>query len=171
MAVLELATRSPAMHSTRWIRASALALLALSAAAGTLAAGKVDLKWVEPEKFSDVGFGTAERQTTLQALAEHIERLGHRLPDGQTLKIEVTDVDLAGDTRFHSGRDVRVLRGRADWPSMQLRYALQADGRELKSGQARLADMNYLFNTRHDAFGYEKRMIDNWFRAEIAPQP
>jgi hypothetical protein len=155
------------MH-TRWIIAAALALPALGAAQ---AAGKVELNWVEPEKFSDAGFGSAERQAALQALGEHITRLGRQLPDGQTLKIEVTDLNLAGEQKFTPSRDVRVLRGRADWPTMQLRYTLQAEGRDLKSGQARLADMNYLFTTRNDDYGYEKRMIDNWFRAEFAPRP
>lgn len=153
------------MH-TRWIVAAALALQTLGSAQ---AAGKVELNWVEPEKFSDVGFGSAERQSALQALGDHIARLGRELPDGQTLKIEVTDLNLAGEKKFTPSRDVRVLRGRADWPTMQLRYTLQADGRDLKSGAARLSDMNYLFTTRNDDYGYEKRMIDNWFRAEFAP--
>jgi len=152
--------------NTRWIVAGALALYAAGSAQ---AAGKVELNWVEPEKFSDVGFGNADRQAALQALGAHIARLGQQLPDGQTLKIQVTDLNLAGEKKFTPSRDVRVLRGRADWPTMQLSYALLADGRELKAGQARLADMNYLFTTRNDEYGYEKRMIDNWFRAEFAP--
>lgn len=158
------------MH-TRWTIAGALALQAAFAFGGAQAAGKVELNWVEPEKFSDIGFGHADRNAALQALGDHITRLGRQLPDGQTLKIEVTDVNLAGETRFAPARDLRVLRGRADWPTMQLRYTLVADGRELRAGQARLADMNYLFTTRNDDYGYEKRMIDNWFRAEFAPQP
>jgi hypothetical protein len=149
-----------------WILAGALALQAL-VAAPALAAGQVELRWIEPEKFSDSGHTLADRDQTLQALGEHFRRLAGSLPDGQTLKIEVTDLNLAGEVRFTPRRDVRVLRNRADWPTMELRYSLVADGRVLKAGQSRLSDMNYGFTLRRDAFGYEKRMIDTWFRAEF----
>lgn len=152
------------MHPTsKWIVACTLALQALAAQA----AGKIELTWVEPEKFADSGHTVADRAATLQALGEHIQRLAGALPDGQTLKIEVTDLNLAGEVRFTPSRDVRVLRNRADWPTMQVRYTLVADGRVLKSGQTRLSDMNYGFTLRRDAYGYEKRMIDTWFRAEF----
>lgn len=154
--------------NTRWIAAATLALLTFGHAQ---AAGQVEVNWVEPEKFSDIGFGYGERASALRALGEHITLLGRQLPDGQTLRIEVTDINLAGEKKFAPSHDVRVLRGRADWPTMQLRYTLRDGGRELKAGQARLADMGYLFSLRSDAYGYEKRMIDNWFRAEFAPQP
>jgi hypothetical protein len=147
----------------KWILAGALALQALAAQA----AGKIELKWVEPQNFADAGHTVADREATLQALGEHIQRLAGALPDGQTLKIEVTDLDLAGEVRFTPSRDLRVLRNRADWPTMNIRYSLVADGRVLKSGQTRLSDMNYGFTLRRDAYGYEKRMIDTWFRAEF----
>ena len=60
-------------------------------------------------------------------------RLGRRLPDGQTLTIAVLDLDLAGSLRPTPTGELRVLRGGADWPSMSLRYTLQADGRTLAS--------------------------------------
>jgi hypothetical protein len=152
------------MHATsKWIVASTLALQALA----VQAAGKIELTWVEPEKFADSGHTAADRAATLQALGEHVQRLAGELPNGQTLKIEVTDLNLAGEVRFTPSRDVRVLRNRADWPTMQVRYTLVADGRVLKSGQTRLSDMNYGFTQRRDAYGYEKRMIDTWFRAEF----
>lgn len=151
---------------SKWIVVSTLALQALTAQQAH-AAGKVELTWVEPENFADSGNTAADRTATLQALGEHINRLAGTLPGGQTLKIEVTDLNLAGEMQFSPVRDVRVLRNRADWPTMNLRYALVADGRVLKSGETRLSDMNYGFTQRRDAYGYEKRMIDTWFRAEF----
>jgi hypothetical protein len=148
---------------TPCILAGALALLAL----GAQAAGKIELTWVEPEKFADSGNTSADRAATLQALGEHINGLAGTLPDGQTLKLEVTDLNLAGELLFSPARDLRVLRNRADWPTMNLRYALMADGRVLKSGETRLSDMNYGFRLSRDTYGYEKRMIDTWFRAEF----
>ena len=39
------------------------------------------------------------------------------------------------------GNEIRVMKGRADWPTMELRWSLQADGRTLKSADEHLADM------------------------------
>jgi hypothetical protein len=57
----------------------------------------------------------------------------------------VTDVNLAGDLRqTRRGDEVRVLKGGADWPTLDLRWTLTGDGRTLASGQDRLSDMGYL---------------------------
>ena len=66
------------------------------------------------ERFTDVGFATIDRERTLQSLTQHFEALGRRLPDGQTLRVEVLDVNLAGEVWPRGPSEVRVLRGRAD---------------------------------------------------------
>lgn len=143
------------------------AVLLLTGVGSVQAAGQVDVRWLEPETFSDAGRSVADRDRVTQALAAHITRLARGLPSGQTLTIEVTDLDLAGDIRPASWHEVRVLRGRADWPRMSLRYTLQSEGQTLKRGEARLSDMNYSFTTRHEDLGYEKRMIEQWFKGEF----
>lgn len=154
-----------------------LALLAGAAAAamagGPARAATVDVTFVEPDKYTDAGRGIETERTT-QALAEFFQAYGKRLPANQALKIEVTDVDLAGELRWgRAAHDIRVLRGRADWPRMDLRYTLTENGRVLKSGEARLADMGYLQHSLgpryRQALGYEQRMIDEWFTATFAP--
>jgi hypothetical protein len=61
-------------------------------------------------------------------IEQHLQRLGARvLPEGDSLRVEVLDVDLAGHfepLRFHSGSEVRIVRD-ITWP----RYpaALHAD--------------------------------------------
>ena len=146
--------------------ATTLALLVLTAP-GAQAAGQVDVTWVQPETYADIGRSAIDRDRTLQSLGEHLHKLAQRLPDGQVLKIAVTDLDLAGEIRPWGWHDVRVLRGRADWPHMSLRYTLSADGRTLKSGDAKLSDMSYLQRPREGELGYEKRMLDDWFKAEF----
>lgn len=131
------------------------------------AAGTVEVRWVEPARFSDVSRNPVDRDRELELLGRDMARLGSLLPDGQALLLEVTDLNLAGELQPFSWRDVRVLRGGADWPQMELRYTLQAGGRTLKSGQARLADMNYFFGLRRSDAGYELRMVERWFRDEI----
>jgi Protein of unknown function (DUF3016) len=74
-----------------------VAALALLAAGAAQAVGRVEVRYVQPERFSDAGFGAVERERTLKVLSQHFDRLAQRLPDGQLLQVEVTDVDLAGE--------------------------------------------------------------------------
>lgn len=153
-------------------RHAALAGLLLLAAGSAAAGAKVT--FVQPEKFTDLPFSTWDREDVLKDLRAHFDKLAAKLPAGQQLNVEVTDVDLAGRTwpsRF-SGRDIRILNGGADWPRISLRYTITQDGQVVKSGQEDLADMSYLQHmTRFasdDSLAYEKRMLDRWFRERIA---
>lgn len=149
-------------------------LMALSLAAACMpahAAGVAEVRFVQPEKFADAGQGSFDRNRTLQSITQHLEVLGKRLPDGQTLRVEVLDVDLAGEVWPRGPSEVRVLRGRADWPHMTLRFSVLDGSRTVKAGEARLADMNYLFSplrSPHDGdLPYEKRMLDRWFNEQV----
>ena len=144
-----------------------LALAALASPAA-LAAGAVKVNFVQPEKFADIGYGSLDRERTLRALGDYLKSLGGpRLADGHTLDVEITNIDLAGETRVTPKGDLRVMRGRADWPRIDLSYTLRAGETVLKSGQAKLADMAYLSGRRtselQTEFGHEKRMLKNWF--------
>ena len=138
------------------------------------AAGTVEVAWVEPQRYLDAGRRPWEREDTLKSLGEIFKRLGSQLPDGQILKIEVLDVDLAGDLDPTTGRDVRILRGRADGPRITLRYTLQQGGQILKAGEDQLTDVNYFQGTLRSTvqsdgdLAYEKRMISKWFGETFA---
>ena len=153
------------------IRNLALAgLLALGA--GAASAG-VTVKYIEPDKFSDLPFSPWEREEVLRDLSDYFTKLGKSLPQGQDLAIEVTDVDLAGREYPNSraARDLRILKGQADWPIIVLRYTLTENGQVLRSGEAKISDMNYLHRiNRHwdsESLRYEKRMLDDWFADDI----
>jgi len=133
------------------------------------ATGSVEISFADAPHYSDAGRGALERERTLNALADHLSRWAERLPDGQSLKLTVLDIDLAGELehvpRWH---EVRVLRGRADWPKITLRFSLQQQGRTVSEGLARLSDMAYELGRRNpDEFGHEKRMLDRWFATTI----
>ena len=153
-----------------------LALLSfglLAASATTLhAAGTVEVTYVEPDKFTDIGFGSVDRERVLRQMTLVLEEFAAKLPDGQTLKFEVTNIDLAGEQRPGRSQDIRVLRGMADWPQVKLRYTLTAGNSTLKSGEANIYDMGYQYGTV-DAVGtnlpYERRMLRKWFNDNIAP--
>lgn len=153
-------------------------LTLLTMAAAAQAGGVVNVKFVEPDKFADSGNGQFDKPVNLKVIEQHLQQLGQRyLADGQTLQVEVTDVDLAGEKRpsRRAGEEIRIVRGRADWPRIELRYALEAGGQTLKRGEAKLADLNYTghianYGTR-DPLRYEKQMLDGWFKATFASPP
>lgn len=151
---------------------AALAVVAACTAIGLPAwAGEVEVRFVDPDKFADAGRSNRERERTMKTLADYLASLGRELPTGQTLHIDVKDIDLAGNIEpfgWHRFDEVRVLRGRADWPQVHLSYTLQADGRTLQAGDARLADLSYMYALRGrdrsvDELSYEKRMVRRWF--------
>jgi len=152
-----------------------VAAIALPAHAG----GLVEVKFVKSDLYSDIGFNSFDRQRTLERIAEHIKGYGARLPDDRTLKVEVLDIDLAGELiPMRRLGDIRVLKGSVDWPRMHLRWTLSAsDGANLQSGDDWLKDMAYLMRTpRHgsiDGLAYDLRLLDEWFAQRFgaaAPQ-
>jgi hypothetical protein len=148
---------------------AALGCAAALAAPPATAAGTVEVSWVQPERFIDIGRKTWEREETLKLLGEHFKQLGRQLPDGQTLKIDVLEVDLAGELEPGTGRDLRVLHGHADGPRVTLRYSLQQGAQVLKAGEEELTDQNYFqgslrANTQSNAdLAYERNMLVKWF--------
>lgn len=153
-----------------------VALSLLTGAATAAAAGEVKISFVEPDKYTDAGRSVVDRERTTQALGDYLRSLGGELPEGQTLEIEVLDIDRAGSiepfARTHYN-ELRVLRGTADWPRVQLRYRLLAEGRTLKSGEVKLADLDYMNSLRGrdrgpDELTYERRLLRRWFDETFA---
>ncbi len=146
-------------------------LSALLVASAAQAAGNVQVSFVKPENFADIRDRAYSREQNLKALERVITSVAQpHVADGQTLKIEVLDVDLAGEVRPGARAwDVRVLRGRADWPRITLRWSI--DGATPRSGEAVVQDMAYLQrlppSMADTALVYERRMLDEWFRQQF----
>ena len=123
-------------HPARFWIAAALLLAAASAAS----AGEVTVKYQDPDKFVDVPFWDQDREQVLKELTAHFQHLARQLPPNQQLQITVTDLDLAGrvEPRRRTLRDIRVLRGGADWPTMELQYTLEQDGKVIASKKVQL---------------------------------
>lgn len=156
---------------------ASLALLASVAPllAGTVQAGTVDVSFVQPDRYTDAGQG-ADAEAARKTLDQHLQALGQAgLPAQQRLKIEILDIDLAGEIRPmpNLSRDLRVLKGRADWPRIHLRYALIDGDKTLSQGDETLSDMAYLVHNpvgnRSEALPYERRMLSDWFRSHFGP--
>lgn len=154
--------------------AFAAALVAGATAAG--AAGLVEVSFPHKDPYIDAGRTPSEIARTERALEGHLKHLAPALAGGQTLHVEVLDIDLAGNIELRRGTELRIVRDAADWPRITLRYRLESGGELLKSGEEALADMNYRITLPHrDASAelpYEKHLLDTWFHERFAhPQP
>jgi hypothetical protein len=160
------------------LAAATLALtpvLAIAATTSTPAAASstVEVRFIEPEKFTDVTPGSAfgtdrERAATLAELRGHLTTLGARhLRPSDRLTIDVLVIDLAGHFEPWRSRasDVRYLLP-VTWPRVTMRTTLERAGERIER-EEHIADLDY---QRHalacrggDRLCYEKRMLDNWF--------
>ena len=159
--------------SLLFVSSSLAVVVALCAPASWAA---VAVSFTKAEQYIDLPFMTHDREQTLASLKQHFEKLGAKLPAGQDLTVEVLDVDLAGrlePSKLSIGQELRVLRGGADWPMIQLRYRVEAGGKMVNEGEARLTDLNYLRTLNRYPSGeplrYEKAMLDDWFTKKILP--
>lgn len=151
--------------------------LALGLAGGASIAGTASVSYNPDARYVDAGSSPRDRQATLATLAAHLKRSAERqLPANEALKVELLDVDLAGNVQpsRRTGGDLRVLRGGADWPRLTLRYSLTRDGRVLQGGTESIGDMNYSWRvgSRYgsgDPLRYEKQLIDDWVGRLVQP--
>ncbi len=156
-----------------------LALLTAVAAMPALA-GTVEVRYDPKANYSDAGATPQERVHHLDALAAYLRGLGERgLAPGRLLKVELIDVDLAGEqppSKRAQGAP-RVLTGRGDGPRIELRFTLTEGGKELASGRETLSDIRLpRLDTARDAnspveLHQEKLLLDHWFAERIAKLP
>lgn len=151
---------------------SAAVLGAAVAAVPAHAAGVAEVHYAQPERFTDAGFGSVERERTQALLKAQIERLASRLPEGQRLSVTFTDVDLAGEIDHFSPHGLRVLGQLPDAPQLSLRFELTQDGQVVARGEERLRDLAYLVRRggldRQAALPYESRLLAEWFEQRFA---
>lgn len=157
------------------IRTVALPLLLAAAGHAGAAVNPVTVTYADPDKMTDVPRYAVDRESMEIHFREHLAKLAEKLPAGQSLKVDFLDIDLAGDVFPRVAiQDIRVMKGRADWPRLHLRYTVEQDGNVVSYGESKLADPNYLMSrNRYDneMYGYEKEMLDEWFRKEVLKKP
>jgi len=136
---------------------------------------EVEVVFENPSVFRDIDFryqGNRQGQKVyLPEIEQYILKQGKKcLLDGQSLKMTITDIDLAGE--FEGWRplpwdDVRIVKGIYP-PRMTFSFELLAeDGTVLKSGEEHLVDLNFDFRVRTnniDDLYYEKAMIRDWLQ-------
>ncbi len=148
-----------------------LALCTIVSLQSVAYAATSEVTWTDYEKYRDIHPGNGSRkhfrESTFKNFEKHFAKLAENLPEGQVLKIEVTDVDLAGDTHVGGINRMRIVKD-IFFPRMNFSYQLvNDDGSEVLSGKVELKDMNFMMTGslryRHDSLGYEKKMLDDWF--------
>jgi len=131
-----------------------------------------EIKWTNPDDYRDIYPGEEHRkhfrERTFKALEKHFSILAKQLPQGQLLKVEVTDIDLAGDVHHGGIRQIRLVK-EIYFPKMKFSYqVVDVKNNELSAGQVDLKDMSFMMGSnlkyRNDSLGYEKKMLDNWFK-------
>lgn len=160
--------RSPRFHSLLLGIVPALTVLPIPVQAA------VTVSFVEPSRYNDADDSSGNPLRTMLELETHLKGLGDRyLGPGETLRIEVLNIDLAGRVQSFRGTGwgVRFLNGDADWPRIELRYTLESKGNISKPVQETIADMAYLRRVDREyssvSLPYEKRMLDEWFKARF----
>lgn len=162
------------MKASRLALATFATLLLAAGAPGAAFAGTADVRFINPDSFADLGTFKSDEKSNMDSLSYYIQQLAKQLPPDQALRVDVLDVDLAGEVRQTRNGPIRVARESA-FPVIRLRWSLESGGRVLRSGEQRLADLNYRHHIRDARYSttqlyYEKHMLDDWFRSEFAPQ-
>lgn len=165
-------------------RITLLALFGVAAVTGWAASpadkadNRVTVTFTDPEKFTDAADGQRGSQLRVEENLGEIEdyivqRAKHYLAEGQSLRVTVTDVDLAGEVepwRTHSAQDLRIVKDIYP-PRIDLSFQLlDANGAVVKEGERSLKDLmfNWKINiNRTDPRMHEKALIDDWLRSEF----
>lgn len=155
----------------------ALLTAGLIFSAQSYAGASVDVEFNAEQEFSDVE-AVQEKQSNYtrriqRSFQKHLEDLARRLPEGQTLSVRFSDLDLAGKV-FPSGTQAERRIIPNHYPAMQFEYSLTGEqGQVVKSGQATLEDKRYytkinkVRRAESQSFLHEKRMLTEWFEATL----
>ena len=135
-------------------------------------AASSEVTWTDYKSYRDIDPGNEGRkqfrERTFKDLEKHFAKLASNLPEDHTLKIDVTDVDLAGDTNAAGINRTRIIKQLYS-PRMNFSYQLlNATGEVVKSEDVVVRDMNFMsgrLKYRNTSLPYEKKMLDDWFES------
>jgi hypothetical protein len=146
-----------------------IAAAVVAATVPAIANAQVLVTYDNPQQYSDIGRIGPDSAATLKELEAHLAKLGEKyLAQGRSLRIEVLDIDLAGELRIGAPSAVnntRLMKTK-DSPSIRLRYVLAEAGKDIDRREETVSDRSYLVRQIHqpERLAYEKRMLEEWFR-------
>lgn len=168
------------MNTSRFVVVTLLGILPAVAAQAAPAetVGRAQVEFFEPKNYTDVRdtyTGDYERTSYLDSLREHvIEQSNRFVPEGYTLHVTFTDIDMAGDFEPWRGPrfdDIRIVKDIYP-PRVALTFQLRdAEGNVVKEGKRELRDLSFMtkipMTFRDDPVRHEKALLDDWLRSEF----
>lgn len=164
------------------MRSTAIAFIGLISCIQVWAADspqQVQVSWQQPEKFTDIRPANSTKKAYQERVIKAFDKIwaevAKDLPAGYQLAVTVKDLDLAGDVNPMyriDHNDVRVVKD-IYFPRMTIDYRLtDASGQQVDTGQdVKIRDIGFMSSQpagfRSDEFGYEKRMLKDWYRKNI----
>jgi len=148
--------------------------------AGYAAAATVAVHFIEPENYTEPAFhlgvgGARSPKNVMFEINRTLQKLGDRyLPPGQTLTIDVLNIQLAGYTNWSLayGQGLRIISNAGPSPTFRLRYTLEEGGKTLIASEETVTDLDFLENPAARLSGdpliYEKILLTNWFRQRFS---
>lgn len=137
-------------------------------------AAEAVVDWKSPDKYRDIhageGFQDDYQESVFYNLDKHFQKLADKLPSENTLKIKVTNIDLAGDV--HSGGIdlLRVISNRYP-PRISFEYSyLDKNQKVLLAETVNYRDTSFVAGStkyRGHYLAYEKKMLDRWFKKSL----
>jgi hypothetical protein len=157
---------------------SLLAFAALSGAAGAQSPSGVEVKFENPEKFTDLRMERMttdrERNSLLAELRAWLERdAPRRLPAGTRLAVTITDVDMAGEFEPNQRMNLANVRIVRDIYPARITLAFRltdASGKVLKEGTRKLTSSGFPGRGARPGgpLAYEKSLLEDWLAREFA---
>ncbi|MCG9695521.1 DUF3016 domain-containing protein [Shewanella sp. Isolate11] len=143
--------------------------------------GMVNITWQGVDKYRDIKavseIQSRYEQRVFDVITKQLNKSVSKVfKANQTLKMQVTDVDLAGDVRPTFGatasHDIRLITDLYP-PRLTFSYQVLEDEKVIMVGDEKLKDMGFLQTTgvtSNQPLRYEAKMLDEWVKKKIAPQ-
>jgi hypothetical protein len=169
---------SPVLRTLGFLGVLAFPVFLRAAETQPAADSRISVRFIAPEKFTDVrdswsGDSEAYRDGVLRDRRAFLQQRGEGvLREDLHLKIEVTDVDLAGDFepwQFRSNQDIRIVK---DIYPVRMKLVFQltdSTGTVLAEGERMLSDFGRskdLIPTS-DPLRHEKAVLRDWLSREF----
>jgi hypothetical protein len=165
-------------NHTLWIAVLGLVPAVFAGAGEVRTLARASVEFFEPLRFTDVldsHMGRPDPELYLPQLRDHLlERAKYHVPEGHTLSVTFTDIDMAGEFEPWRGpqwSDVRIVKDIYP-PRINLTFRLtDAEGRVVKEGKRELRDLAFLMKItmafRDDPLRHEKALLDDWLSHEL----
>lgn len=142
--------------------------------------GPISVRWDDPANFSEIRYShnrfESKRGNWVERLAKHVRKYATpRLPAGERLDVNITDIELAGDYEPWRGiqfQDTRFIREIYP-PRITLSFTRTgANGEVIAQGERKLVDHGFMMGSTTAGLGsdplrYEKAMLERWLASEL----